>query len=440
MKKQMQSPLSDAASAPAMRALGRPRAFLQDRRGGVLINFALALPFLMMLIGSAIDYSMALSDKSLAQATADAASLAGAKALSMANTEKSNVDSIVQSVVSAHTASNAIRTANNSYKVASRTISNPDEPLQVEVTLKSQTKPHFGAALGLKPVDIEVRSVAIVVGSPNICLLALNPSSMGTLYLQKNAKIVGQNCAVYSNSTHPNGIKAFNSSMLTATTICSAGGKAGGKGNFDPDPLTDCPQFEDPLAGRPEPAASTCTATNLLIDSITTTLQPGTYCGGITIQGSARVTLNAGIYAIKDGPLLVTDTAAIEGDGVGVYLTGSAANFTFDTGTSISLTAPKDGMLAGILFFGSRSQSGLVHEIKSDNARQLLGTIYLPTSSLSIDANQPIADQSAYTAIVADKVTGNSGPTVTLNTNYDQTDVPVPEGIRGTGQPVALAQ
>ena len=71
--------------------------------------------------------------------------------------------------------------------------------------------------------------------------------------------------------------------------------------------------------------------------------------------------------------------------------------------------------------------------------RQLLGTIYLPTGELSIDANQPIADKSAYTAFVVRMLTANSGPTVTLNTNYDQTDIPVPDGIRGAGQPIALS-
>ncbi|MEQ1652504.1 MAG: TadE/TadG family type IV pilus assembly protein [Hyphomicrobium sp.] len=413
---------------------------MSDRSGGVAVNFALALPFLMLLAGGVVDYSLALGDKAVAQSTADAASLAGAKALSMADTDKANVESIVAAVVSAHKEAGVARTAKHQYDVTTHTISEDGAPLQVEVTLKTKTKPGFGATLGLRPLNLEVRSVAVVIGRPNVCLLALNPSAMGTLYLQKNAKIIGQDCGVYSNSTHPNGIKAFNSSMLKADLICSAGGKAGGKGNFDPDPITDCPQFDDPLAGRPEPAVDACTATNLIIDSVMTTLNPGTYCGGITVQGSASVKLDPGVFVIKDGPLIVKGTAAFEGDDVGVYLTGAKSRFSFDTGTTVNLTAPKAGAMAGMLFFGSRSQSGLKHEIKSDNARQLLGTIYLPTGELSIDANQPIADKSAYTAIVADKVTGNSGPTVTLNTNYDLTDVPVPDGIRGTGQPVALAQ
>jgi hypothetical protein len=59
---------------------------------------------------------------------------------------------------------------------------------------------------------------------------------------------------------------------------------------------------------------------------------------------------------------------------------------------------------------------------------------------LTIDANQPVADKSAYTALVVRRFTANAGPTVTLNTNYDETDVPVPDGIRGAGLPVALAK
>jgi Putative Flp pilus-assembly TadE/G-like len=415
-------------------------AFVRDHRGSVFVNFALMAPVLLLLAGGVIDYSSALSERNVAQQTADAAALAGAKALSMADGDKASVAAIVDSVVDAHKRAGTGRTNDRTYDVSAKTIDESGSPLQVEVTLRSTTKPIFGGGLGLAAFDIEARSVAVVIGQPNVCLLALNPSAMGTIYLQKNAKIVGQNCSIYSNSTHPNGIKSFDSSFLKATNICSAGGKSGNSGNFEPEPLTDCPQFEDPLAGRPEPTHGGCVANNLVVDSVTTTLSPGTYCGGLTLKGSAVVKLSPGVFTFQDGPLLVSDSASLQGENVGFYFKGASSSFTFETGSSIDLTAPKDGIMAGMLMFASRSQSGLTHKILSDNARQLLGTIYLPTGSLSIDANAPIADQSAYTAIVADMVTGNSGPTVTLNTNYDATDVPVPDGIRGAGQPVALAQ
>ncbi len=152
------------------------------------------------------------------------------------------------------------------------------------------------------------------------------------------------------------------------------------------------------------------------------------------------MTFAPGVYVLKDGPLNVTGSSAIKGTGVGFYFNDDKATFTFDTGTTIELSAPTSGEMAGLLFFGSRSQNNPVYKIFSDHARQLLGTIYLPKGEISIDANQPIADQSAYTAIVARKLTANSGPTITLNTNYDASDVPVPDGIRGAGMPVALTR
>ena len=102
-------------------------------------------------------------------------------------------------------------------------------PLQVKVQVATTIRSQWGAQFGLGDTAISVASVAKIVGKPNLCVLALDPSVSGTIYLQKQAKVVGQNCAVYSNSTHPNGIKAYNSSMLTATMICSAGGKSGGQ-------------------------------------------------------------------------------------------------------------------------------------------------------------------------------------------------------------------
>ena len=181
-----------------------------------------------------------------------------------------------------------------------------------------------------------------------------------------------------------------NSAILTATMICTAGGKTGGAGNYFPDPLTDCPKFDDPLASRRPPSFSGCDySTKTIIKNQTISLSPGVYCGGLVISGSSKVTFKAGTYVIKDGPLTVTDTASAEGEFVGFYFTGKDAVFKFDTKTTISLSAPKDGAMAGLLFFEARTQESETHEILSDNARQLLGTIYLPKSHLKIDANNP---------------------------------------------------
>ncbi|HKH34594.1 MAG TPA: hypothetical protein VKA80_10610, partial [Beijerinckiaceae bacterium] len=113
----------------------------------------------------------------------------------------------------------------------------------------------------------------------------------------------------------------------------------------------------------------------------------------------------------------------------GFYLRGASATFEFAFDTTISLSAPKTGAMAGMLFFDDRNSKADKHRIYSDNARKLLGTIYLPNGELHIDAKKPIADQSAYTVVVARRVELYSGPNLVLNANYGDTDVPVPKGV-----------
>ena len=76
----------------------------------------------------------------------------------------------------------------------------------------------------------------------------------------------------------------------------------------------------------------------------------------------------------------------------------------------------------------------------SDNARLLEGTIYLPRGHLYIDADAPIADKSAYTAIIVSRLELFAGPNLVLNADFDATDVPVPEGVGNIGGKIYLSQ
>src|SRR6185369_15623997 len=137
------------------------------------------------------------------------------------------------------------------------------------------------------------------------------------------------------------------------------------------------------------------------------TLQPGVYCGGLIITLGANVKMAPGIYTIKDGPFLVNGNSSLTGEYVGIYLKGLDSNLKFDPDTTISLTAPKDGPMAGLLMFDDPTgatallnpaiagkynkllKSPREHLILSDNARTLLGTIYMPKGRLIIDATKP---------------------------------------------------
>ena len=80
------------------------------------------------------------------------------------------------------------------------------------------------------------------------------------------------------------------------------------------------------------------------------------------------------------------------------------------------------------------------YRILSDNARTMLGTIYLPAGRLVIDASRPVADQSAYTVIVAQQINLYEGPNLVLNANYGATSVPVPKGVGPVSGRLLLTQ
>jgi hypothetical protein len=411
-------------------------SFLVDRKGTTAVVFTMLLPVIVLLIGGTLDYGQALVQRQRLQAAVDKAALAAARELGLSDARRDNVEAVVSAVVAS-----AMAAGGEIVPLSSLVTSINQSPLEVAVTARQPTQPVFGGSFGLAPVDLEAHAVARIVGRPNICMLALDPSSSGAISLEVRARVSGEGCGIFSNSTSPTGIRSKASSVLSASDICSAGGMDGARGNFTPEPLTDCPTFDDPLADRPEPIPAPCDQT--LPSSITTSasLRPGTYCGGLLIDYSADVALEPGIYIIKNGELRVRGGATLRGEGVGIYLVGTNAQIVFQRNSSIDLSAPTAGPMAGLLVFESRSQTTRgVHQILSDDARNLLGTIYLPRGRLHVDANNPVADKSAYTAIVARMITLYGGPHLVLNSRYELTNVPVPDGIRGANQPINLVR
>jgi len=220
------------------------------------------------------------------------------------------------------------------------------------------------------------------------------------------------------------------------------------RASFTPAPITDCPKIDDPLIDRPQPNVTMCKPqNNARVITSDEVLEPGVYCNGLTIAGNAKVTFSPGVYTIKDGPFTVTDTAEIMGVKNTFFLTGEGSVFNFHSGTTIDLAAAETGSTAGILFFEDRSvphsfdfnpfrlnrlpRNVRVHKISSNNARNLLGTLYLSKSILLINADAPVADNSAYTAIITGRLWLKEGPILTLNSDYTKTAVPVPNGLIG---------
>ncbi len=57
-----------------------------------------------------------------------------------------------------------------------------------------------------------------------------------------------------------------------------------------------------------------------------------------------------------------------------------------------------------------------------------------------VKTSKPVADQSAYTAIVARQLSLDLNPTLVLNSDYNATDIPVPTGLSGIGGRIVLTK
>ena len=62
----------------------------------------------------------------------------------------------------------------------------------------------------------------------------------------------------------------------------------------------------------------------------------------------------------------------------------------------------------------------------------------MPKGCLIIDATKPIADKSAYTVLVVQRIDLHDGPNLHLNSDYGASDVPVPKGVGPYGSKVLL--
>ncbi|WP_029030367.1 pilus assembly protein TadG-related protein [Salinarimonas rosea] len=418
------------------RVIGRLAALrrrLADEAGSVAIVFSLAVVPMLAAAGLAVDATSWYAARSSLQAAADTAAIAAAREMRLANTPADQLEA------GAETAARAALATRGFDAAAARVDATVDSRTHsVRIDIGSPLERVFSRIVTDAFAQVVVTATAKLSGSAPICVVALDPTGSKALHLEKRAVMEAHRCGVFSNSTHTQALRVDDQAELHAALICSAGGHFGRGTAFVPTPRTECPPIPDPLAGRAPPAVGPCDHEGLDIRA-DTYLLPGVYCGGIRISQGARVELGSGLYVIKDGELRVDDGELV-GRYTSFYFTGRNAAIDFRKQSRIDLAAMRDGALAGILIFQDRAaEEGRDFKITSDDARTLLGTIYLPRGDLLVDADRAVADESAYTVIVARRLELSAGPVLKLNTDYHATDIPVPDGVGPTGD-VVLSQ
>ena len=230
--------------------------------------------------------------------------------------------------------------------------------------------------------------------------------------------------SVAINSSNAEAALVSGSSQIKAAAISVVGGiSLTGTSTTTPAAVTGTPVVADPLASLAAPTPASCVTHPTLYNAPngTTTLLPGTYCGGISVGGIANVTFSAGLYIIDGGGLSFGNSAVATGNNVTFFLTGTNATYasvTASGASTVTLSGPTSGTYQGILFYQDRTLCTVTTcpgaSFGNSAAVTFTGTLYFPTTKVSFSG---AAQTASNMAVVADEVSFAGSSNIT----YDPT-------------------
>ena len=373
------------------------RRFGANQRGNVGIIFGMMLVPLLAVTGAAVDYGRAVSAKSKLQGIVDAAANAGARLPATAN---QNREKAVLAVFDANVTGTELEGVQPQVQA-----SNADTSVKATYTMETALL----GLIGIDEIDVTAKTTSRshVENGGVVCLLALNPDTPDGLHLQGINKTSQRNCWAWVNSTNATAINAVGASAGVAQGFCTAGGVTGSE-HFSPAPYKGCDPYEDPFAAKFSSFSysASCTKTNTDLKSGAYTLEPGTYCGGITVRPQATVTFKPGLYVIKGGEFEVQAGSSVSGTDVTFYFTGSGTSFEVRGGGNMDFRAPKADATAGVpgfLFIQDKtSNPGAEMIIQGGGRVKMEGVLYAPTWRVNISGNGEINQDSKFLAMIAD--------------------------------------
>lgn len=378
-----------------------------DRRGVIIVMFALMLPVMLGFIGLAVEVSLWYVKHRELQSAADAASIAG-----MYELQDGNSTATITTVSTAEATQNGLDTGSGdtiTVNVPPTSGAFTASSTAVEVVLTKQVALLFSGYFLDSARTINARAVADNQSSGDACILALNSSADSALLISGNITLT-IDCDLAVTSSSSKGFDVPGNSTIDANKICVKGStNVGGSVTFvDASPTNGCTPPSDPLSGLATPPEAetpyTCDSDHTNRDiSTDTTLFSGVYCGGIKISGSNNtITFNDGTYILAGGNGLTVSGGGntLNADGVTFYTTdnngdGNYAKVDFSGNNTIDFQAPvedSDDPYSGVLFFNDPSttsaSSGVKFEVSGNNTfTNFDGVVYFPNHEISFSGN-----------------------------------------------------
>jgi hypothetical protein len=288
-------------------------------------------------------------------------------------------------------------------------------------------------------LQIGVRAAATISPGTPICMMALNPHKEKSINIQGTADLTADECAIHVNSDHDEAaLYQTGTGTATAESFCVHGGYSGDK--FTPEPRDRCYAENDPLesqfaadwaaAGIDSMGCDYTDLPQINTDSSTVTfLEPGVYCGGLTIKQGTVQLETGGMYVFRDGPLHVQAHGRLEGTEVAVLFDGDdTTRLVTQAGADIVTSARKSGYFKGLAFAQHPdSVPDSENLVIGGGEVQINGIMYYPKQPLKVTGNGDIGTLAAQFAIIADTISIEGNGLLRIRIGQDYASAGLPE-------------
>jgi hypothetical protein len=405
---------------PVSRGVG---ALLGDKRASMGAITAITLTMLCGVVGFGTDAAIWYSNAHRVQTMVEATALSTGRLLSNSSETTSTITAVAKNDAMLNGFSGSSDTISVAFGPSGKS---PPNATTVTVTVK-RALPLLFSGLFFHSGPSVTESATATASGPSVCIYVLGSGSQ-TLLVNSNFNLNAPNCQIDVASTASPAAIFDSGSTLTVQKTCIAG-TATNNGATVGGLTTGCANQANPYKGNLiDPSVGSCTV-NSANYSGTVNLSPGTYCGSFNFNGSGTVNLASGLYIFKSTTWNINSGWTINGTGVTFYFANSSSYVQFNSGVTVSLTAPTSGTYDNVLMYepDGLATSSFAIDGTSSSGHALQGLVYLPSRNITFNstysgtadaftlvANQVIFDSNSPKSWSITPSGGGSGGTVAL--------------------------
>jgi Flp pilus assembly protein TadG len=382
-------------------------ALQRDRRGSVGVITAITVFGLCGLIGLGTDASLWYMNGRRIQTIAEVTALSAGRLLSDSTQTTSTITTAAHNDALLNGLTSATDTIAVSFGPSGST---PPSATTITVTV-TRNVPLLFSSLFLSSQPLTTAAATASTSGPSVCIYVLGTGSQ-TLLVNSGFSLSAPNCEVdVASKASPAAI--FNSGITFNTQKTCVAGTVTNNGATIGGLSANCATHANPYRGTlAAPAVGGCTV-NGANYSGTVSLNPGTYCGNFNFNGSGTVKLASGTYVFNNTNWNINSGWTITGTGVTLYFATSSSYVQFNSGVTVSLTAPTSGTYANVLMFepDGLSTSSFAIDGASSSGHALQGLVYLPSRNITFNSTYS-GTADAFTLVVNQLIfDSNSGKT-----------------------------